>query len=234
MLLVDYGFDEFEVVVFEEQVCDVCLVLLVLVVLFDELMMLYELLVELWFYEVIELCVLSVLVSVGELLLFDLLLFDDGCLVWVVEFFECLLFDVVGLILVVLLVCFGLIYLLENQELILLFGQFDWFFGILLLQVGNLKVLDIVCWVMFECYCDDYCDGFKYVILVQGYEWGLVVYQVSCLICFDLVEVKWCSQCSQWFWLVGMVIEYMCVLLDVVVFVELIVSGVVKCLYGDY
>lgn len=61
---------------------------------------------------------------------------------WAEEPFECLLFDVAGLTLAVPLVCLGTIYPLQGQELTPLFGQPDWFLGILPSQSGNLKVLD--------------------------------------------------------------------------------------------
>ncbi len=98
---------------------------------------------------------------------------------WAQEPFECLLFDVAGLTLAVPLVCLGSIYPLEGQELTPLFGQPDWFLGILPSQAGNLKVLDTARWVMPDRYRDDFREGLQYVISVQGYEWGLAVHQVS-------------------------------------------------------
>ena len=72
----------------------------------------------------------------------------DGRPSWAAEPFECLLFDVAGLTLAVPLVCLGSIYSLEGQELTPLFGQPEWFLGILPSQAGNLKVLDTARWVM--------------------------------------------------------------------------------------
>ncbi|MBF3223307.1 hypothetical protein HKW74_28040 [Pseudomonas aeruginosa] len=161
-------------------------------------------------------------------------LLGDGRPAWAAEPFECLLFDVAGLTLAVPLVCLGSIYPLENQELTPLFGQPDWFLGILPSQAGNLKVLDTARWVMPERYRDDYRDGLKYVISVQGYEWGLAVHQVSRSIRLDPAEVKWRSQRSQRPWLAGTVIEHMCALLDVAALAELIASGAVKRLHGDH
>lgn len=99
-------------------------------------------------------------------------LLADGRPAWAEEPFECLLFDVAGLTLAVPLICLGSIYPLEGQELTPLFGQPDWFLGILPSQAGNLKVLDTARWVMPERYRDDFREGLQYVISVQGYEWG--------------------------------------------------------------
>lgn len=147
---------------------------------------------------------------------------------WAQEPFECLLFDVAGLTLAVPLVCLGSIYPLEGQELTPLFGQPDWFLGILPSQAGNLKVLDTARWVMPDRYRDDYREGLQYVISVQGYEWGLAVHQVSRSIRLDPNEVKWRSQRTQRPWLAGTVIEHMCALLDVAALAELIASGGAK------
>ena len=147
---------------------------------------------------------------------------------WAQGPFECLLFDVAGLTLAVPLVCLGSIYPLEGQELTPLFGQPDWFLGILPCQAGNLKVLDTARWVMPDRYRDDFREGLQYVISVEGYEWGLAVHQVSRSIRLDPSEVKGRSQRTQRPWLAGTVIEHMCALLDVASLAELIASGAAK------
>ncbi|MCI3944810.1 chemotaxis protein CheW [Pseudomonas syringae] len=153
---------------------------------------------------------------------------SDGRPAWAAEPFECLLFDVAGLTLAVPLVCLGSIYPLAGQELTPLFGQPDWFLGILPSQAGNLKVLDTARWIMPDRYRDDFRQGLQYVISVQGYEWGLAVHQVSRSLRLDPNEIKWRTQRGQRPWLAGTVIEHMCALLDVAELAELIASGAVK------
>ena len=157
----------------------------------------------------------------------------DGRPAWAAEAFECLLFDVAGLTLAVPLVCLGSIYSLEGQELTPLFGQPDWFLGILPSQAGNLKVLDTARWVMPDRYRDDFRQGLQYVISVQGYEWGLAVHQVSRSLRLDPNEIKWRSHRGQRPLLAGTVIEHMCALLDVAELAELIASGAVKDMPGN-
>ncbi|MHA6494517.1 CheW domain-containing protein [Pseudomonas borbori] len=152
----------------------------------------------------------------------------EGRPAWAEEPFECLLFDVAGLTLAVPLVCLGSIYPLAGQELTPLFGQPDWFLGILPSQGGNLKVLDTARWVMPERYRDDFRQGLQYVISVEGYEWGLAVHQVNRSIRLDPAEIKWRTQRSQRPWLAGTVIEHMCALLDIAALAELIASGATK------
>ncbi|MEX5683561.1 MULTISPECIES: CheW domain-containing protein [Pseudomonas] len=152
---------------------------------------------------------------------------------WAAEPFECLLFDVAGLTLAVPLVCLGSIYSLAGHELTPLFGQPDWFLGILPSQAGNLKVLDTARWVMPDRYRDDFRQGLQYVISVQGYEWGLAVHQVSRSLRLDPNEIKWRSHRGQRPWLAGTVIEHMCALLDVTELAELIASGGAKHMGGS-
>jgi purine-binding chemotaxis protein CheW len=157
----------------------------------------------------------------------------DGRPYWAAEPFECLLFDVAGLTLAVPLVCLGSIYSLAGHELTPLFGQPEWFLGILPSQAGNLKVLDTARWVMPDRYRDDFKQGLQYVISVQGYEWGLAVHQVSRSLRLDPNEIKWRSHRGQRPWLAGTVIEHMCALLDVSALAELIASGGAKHMGGS-
>lgn len=157
----------------------------------------------------------------------------DGRPSWAAEPFECLLFDVAGLTLAVPLVCLGSIYSLAGHELTPLFGQPEWFLGILPSQAGNLKVLDTARWVMPDRYRDDFRQGLQYVISVQGYEWGLAVHQVSRSLRLDPNEIKWRSHRGQRPWLAGTVIEHMCALLDVSALAELIASGGTKHMSGS-
>ena len=157
----------------------------------------------------------------------------DGRPSWAAEPFECLLFDVAGLTLAVPLVCLGSIYSLAGHELTPLFGQPEWFLGILPSQAGNLKVLDTARWVMPDRYRDDFKQGLQYVISVQGYEWGLAVHQVSRSLRLDPNEIKWRSHRGQRPWLAGTVIEHMCALLDVASLAELIASGGARHMSGS-
>lgn len=143
---------------------------------------------------------------------------------WREQPFEALLFDVGGLMLAVPLVSLGTIHPLET-EITPLFGQPDWFLGILPTQTGNLKVLDTARWVMPERYQTELKDGLRFVISVEGYDWGMAVHGVSKSIRLTPDQIKWRSQAGKRPWLAGTVIEHMCALLDVSALATLIVSG---------
>ena len=149
----------------------------------------------------------------------------DGRPSWAEEPFECLLFDVAGLTLAVPLVCLGTVYSLRGRELTPIFGQPDWFLGMLSAPSGNIKVLDTARWVMPERYREECREDLKFVITIQGYDWGLAVHQVDRSIHLRPEQVKWRTQRTQRPWLAGTVIEHMCALLDVAALAELIRSG---------
>lgn len=143
---------------------------------------------------------------------------------WREQPFEALLFDVGGLMLAVPLVSLGTIHPLET-DITPLFGQPDWFLGILPTQSGNLKVLDTARWVMPERYQAELKDGLRFVISVEGHDWGMAVHGVSKSIRLTPEQIKWRSQAGKRPWLAGTVIEHMCALLDVSALATLIVSG---------
>lgn len=147
---------------------------------------------------------------------------------WAEASFECLLFNVAGLTLAVPLVSLGSIYPLDTEELTPLFGQPDWFLGILPSPAGNLKVLDTARWLIPDRYREDFREGLKYAISIQGYDWGLAVHQVNRSIRLHPDEVKWRTQRGQRPWLAGTVIEHMCALLDITALAELIASGATR------
>ena len=144
---------------------------------------------------------------------------------WREQSFEALLFDVGGLKLAVPLISLGTIYPLD-AEITPLFGQPDWFLGILSTQAGNLKVLDTARWVMPERYSEELKDSLAFVISVEGYDWGMAVHGVHQSIRLQPEQIKWRSQEGKRPWLAGTVIDHMCALLDVSALASLIVKGV--------
>lgn len=143
---------------------------------------------------------------------------------WRNEPFEALLFDVGGLTLAVPLVSLGTIHALE-APITPLFGQPDWFLGLLPTAGSNLKVLDTARWVMPERYHASLKEGLRFVISVEGCEWGMAVHGVRESIRLHPQQIKWRSGQGKRPWLAGTVIEHMCALLDVAALAELISRG---------
>jgi purine-binding chemotaxis protein CheW len=139
---------------------------------------------------------------------------ENGRPCWAQERFECLLFSVGGLALAVPLVELGTIYPLDN-ELTPIFGQADWFLGLLSVKGVNIRTVNTGKVVMPERYNGTMEETFSYVITINGVDWGLAVDSVSTAITLVPEDVRWRTQRSKRPWLAGTVVEKMCALLDV-------------------
>jgi purine-binding chemotaxis protein CheW len=140
---------------------------------------------------------------------------DNGRPQWAQQPFECLLFKVGGLALAVPLVELGAIYPLETDLLTSIFGQADWFMGLLPVKDYNVRTVDSARVVMPERYREEMRAGYRYVITLNGTDWGLAVDQVANAVLLDPEQVRWRGQRSQRPWLAGTVVAHMCALLDV-------------------
>lgn len=133
---------------------------------------------------------------------------------WAQETFECLLFSVGGLKLAVPLVELGTIYP-KGEELTPLFGQIEWFLGLLPIKDGNIRTVNTAKLVMPDRYDDSMIEQYEYVITINGVDWGLAVNDVSEAISLSPDDVKWRTERSKRPWLAGTVVEHMCALVDV-------------------
>ncbi|WP_210395714.1 chemotaxis protein CheW [Motiliproteus sediminis] len=146
----------------------------------------------------------------------------DGRPPWAQQRFECLLFKVSGLLLAVPLVELGGV-LVMDEELTPLFGQPDWFMGLLPSKTeGTVKVIDTARWVMPERYSDESREGLKYVVMMENSEWGLACHEVADAVTLEPHQVNWRSDRGRRPWLAGTVIEHMCAIMDVAAFVKLL------------
>ncbi len=133
---------------------------------------------------------------------------------WAQQRFEALLFTVGGLNLAVPLVELGAIHALEERELTPIFGQVDWFLGLLPLKTGALRVVDTAKVVMPERYDAAMPLGYRYVITLNGSDWGLGVDTIHDSVQLEPEAVRWRSARGKRPWLAGTVVEQMCALLD--------------------
>lgn len=133
---------------------------------------------------------------------------------WAQERFEVLLFEVAGLTLAVPLISLGQIQPLTD-ELTPLFGQADWFMGLLPTPGGKIRTINTAKFVMPERYQDSFLDAARYVVSINGLPWGLAVDEVNQPITLQPDDVKWRGERSKRPWLAGTVKEHMCALVDV-------------------
>lgn len=139
---------------------------------------------------------------------------DNGRPVWAQRRFDVLLFDVSGLTLAVPLVALGQIQPLTD-ELTPLFGQADWFMGLLPTSTGKVRTVNTAKFVMPERYDEHFLETAQYVVSIDGVPWGLAVDAVNQPISLDPEDVKWRSERSRRPWLAGTVKQHMCALLDI-------------------
>lgn len=138
----------------------------------------------------------------------------NGRPAWAQSRFDVLLFSVSGLILAVPLISLGQIQPL-TKELTPLFGQAEWFMGLLPTSQGKIRTVNTAKFVMPERYDENFTETAKYVMTINGVPWGLAVDAVNQPITLDPEDVKWRTERSKRPWLAGTVKEHMCALLDI-------------------
>ena len=138
---------------------------------------------------------------------------ENGRPEWAQSRFEALLFDVSGLTLAVPLVALGQI--VPIKDLTPIFGQSDWFMGLLSTNVGQLRLVNTSLFVMPEKYSPDFVESASYAISLDGVPWALAVNKVNQPISLEPDEIKWRTERSKRPWLAGTVKSAMCALLDV-------------------
>ncbi|TGG96101.1 chemotaxis protein CheW [Natronospirillum operosum] len=160
------------------------------------------------------------LAEAGEVLAWQ----SNGRPAWAEQRFDCLLFKVDGLALAVPMVLLGTIQPIA-RELTPLFGQPDWFLGLLPLGEGrNIRVIETARLVMPERYRPGASDGLKYAVGIHGCDWALACHEVVGSITLNPDEVKWRSERTRRPWLAGTVVDHMCALIDLEAFEKVLLS----------
>lgn len=140
---------------------------------------------------------------------------DNGRPHWAQEPFECLLFKSGGLTLAVPLVELGSIYPLEEGDISGIFGQIDWFLGLMHTKYGHVRVVDSARVVMPERYQEEMAAAYRFVLTLDASDWGLAIDAIAGTALLDPDAVRWRNERSKRPWLAGTVVEKMCALLDV-------------------
>ena len=137
----------------------------------------------------------------------------DGRPDWAQGAFECLIFRVGGLELAVPLVLLGAIHKID-QPLREIPGRPNWFMGLYTGTERNIRVVDTARWVMGKRYPDDARERYRYIIRLNGSDWGLACDEVAESRRLTPAAVKWRAEESRRPWLAGTVLEQMCALMD--------------------
>lgn len=143
---------------------------------------------------------------------------------WAQKDFDVLLFQVSGLTLAVPLIALGQIQPLSD-ELTPLFGQADWFMGLLPTPTGKVRTVNTAKFVMPERYDENFVKTAKYVISIDGVPWGLAVDSVNQPITLKPTDVKWRTERTKRPWLAGTVKDHMCALLDIPMIGQMLIDA---------
>lgn len=139
---------------------------------------------------------------------------ENGRPGWAQSRFDCLLFKVDGLALAVPMILLGTIYKMDS-ELTPLFGQPDWFLGLLRVHDGrNIRVVDTARLVMPERYRSEAIESLTYAIGIHDCDWAMGCHEVVGSITLTPDDVKWRSERTRRPWLAGTVVDHMCALID--------------------
>ncbi|MDO8273154.1 MAG: chemotaxis protein CheW [Gammaproteobacteria bacterium] len=140
----------------------------------------------------------------------------NGRPLWAQAPFECLLFQVVGLKLAAPLVELGGIARI-GDGLTPIFGQSDWFMGLLRWNDRNIRVVDTARLIMPErlpALVEGQRPPYEFVLLIEGTDWGLAIDSATEAMHLQPDEVRWRASLQNRQWLAGTVLEKMCALLD--------------------
>ncbi|WP_429192623.1 chemotaxis protein CheW [Aeromonas salmonicida] len=136
--------------------------------------------------------------------------------------FQALFFEVAGVTFAVPLTELGGIH--QMGEVSSLFGQPDWYRGIMTSREQKMNVVDTAQWVMPGQHLE--IPDYKYLIMLGESPWGLACHHLKGTELLHRDQVKWRHQEGKRPWLAGMVKEKMCALLHVRELLLLLERGV--------
>ncbi len=139
------------------------------------------------------------------------------------ENFQTLVFEVGKLPLAVPLVKLGGIHVYSEEDITPMFGTPDWFRGILPSEEGNIMLVDTAKLIMPEKYEQIEKDlDYKYAILLDDTRWALACSEVREAKSLQLDDIRWAQKGSNKEWFAGMVVQFMCALLEVDALINLL------------
>lgn len=137
---------------------------------------------------------------------------------WAQGQFQCLSFEVAGVMLAAPLETLDGIVELMGETITELPGYSPWVVGLIPNRGKNVQVVDIAEIIIPE----DRRSGFKpasermkYLVLIDGGRFGLVADSISEVLTLDATEVRWRRTDSRRPWLAGTVVGEMCALLEI-------------------
>jgi len=144
---------------------------------------------------------------------------------WVGDQFDCLMFDVGGLILGVPMLLLGTLYPIES-ELTPLFDQADWFKGLMrTADDRNIRIVDTAALVMPDKYDKENRAEYQFAIGIFGTDWAMGAHKIIGSKLIQAEQVKWRTHRKTRSWLAGTIKEEMCAIVDPKAFVDVLLES---------
>lgn len=137
--------------------------------------------------------------------------------------FQTLIFDVGKLPLAVPLAKLGGIHTYTQEDITPIFGTPDWFEGLIPAEQGNIMLVNTAKLIMPEKYeqIKDELD-YKYAILLDDTRWALACSSVREAKTLEIDDIRWSEKGTKKEWFAGMVVQFMCALLEVDALINLL------------
>ncbi|OAJ35434.1 chemotaxis protein CheW [Piscirickettsia salmonis] len=147
--------------------------------------------------------------------------FDSVVPIWARQEFQCVSFMVQGLQLIMPLAGLNQIYALQEHRVKAIFGQADWFLGMMKFMERNIHVLDVMRWLLPEDaqpLDKENQTGIglqhEFVLALEGSSWGIVCNSLGFSEFLKSDDVNWHNKDPKRPWLAGVVVDKMCGLID--------------------
>ncbi len=134
--------------------------------------------------------------------------------------FDSLIFEAFGIRLAAPMERLGGIHALEEYEKISLFGQPDWYLGVVSIHGQKMKLIDSAKLLMPERGYKMTLEEAKFGVQLNKTDWCLACHSLKDSIMIPNAQVQWRKKREQRPWFIGTLIEYMCSLIDVERLVE--------------
>lgn len=134
---------------------------------------------------------------------------------WQQNEFDCLVFDTFGVRLAAPMVSLGGIHQLSEHEKAPLFGQQDWYLGVVSIHGQQIKLLDTSLLLMPERGERMTLETAKYGVQLNKSDWCLACDSLSDSIMIESSKVHWRKKREQRPWFIGTLKDFMCSLIDI-------------------
>jgi len=139
---------------------------------------------------------------------------ENGRPIWAQSRFECLLFEVGGLLMAAPLVELGCIVRV-NQKFTHIVGSPPWTLGIFQHANVSYRCVDTALVLMGSRYQSSYKEDLEFLITINDSLWGLACQKIQKSVTLEPDKVRWRKSSGVKKWFAGTAVDHMCTVVDV-------------------